>query len=88
MTPTVVDAARDAVKERLEPALESLEDRMRTARRSVTQGRHAVEDFAMSTALHVRRRPLASIALAGAVGALAGCLVGFLMAHRAQGRER
>jgi ElaB/YqjD/DUF883 family membrane-anchored ribosome-binding protein len=88
MTPTVAEAAREVIQDRLDPALESLEDNLRDVRRAVTKGRHAVEDFAMSTAEQVRRRPLMSVAAAGAVGAVAGCVAGLVIGWRARQRCR
>jgi ElaB/YqjD/DUF883 family membrane-anchored ribosome-binding protein len=76
MMTTTVREAKEAVAERLNPALESLEEKMRGARRAMTHGRHATEDLAADAALHVRRHPLASLAMAGAAGAVAGLLFG------------
>jgi ElaB/YqjD/DUF883 family membrane-anchored ribosome-binding protein len=80
---TTIESAKEAVSDRLEPALESLEDAMRGARRTMRQGRHAAEDLAESTALQVRRHPLPSVGVAGAVGLLIGCLFGFALGRMA-----
>jgi ElaB/YqjD/DUF883 family membrane-anchored ribosome-binding protein len=77
MMTTTIEAAKDAVKGRLDPALDSLQERMRGARRAMTHGRHAAEDLAAGTALQVRRRPFTAMAIVAAGGALAGCLFGF-----------
>jgi ElaB/YqjD/DUF883 family membrane-anchored ribosome-binding protein len=73
-----IDTAKAAVTGRLTPALESLDENVREARRALTHGRHAAEDLAAATVLQVRRHPLTAIALAGTVGAMAGCLMGFV----------
>lgn len=86
MMATTVEAAMEAVTSRLSPALESLEENVRGARRAVSHGRHAAEDFAAGTALQVRRRPLTSIVLAGAAGTLAGCMLGFALGWEAHYR--
>lgn len=83
MTGTTV--AREAIKERLSPALETLEENVRQARRAIVQGRYAAEDFAAGTALQVRHHPLSAVALAAGAGALAGCMIGVALgwlAHR------
>jgi ElaB/YqjD/DUF883 family membrane-anchored ribosome-binding protein len=85
---TIVETAREAVRERLDPALESFQQQARDARRAAVRGQHAVEDFAAGTALQIRRRPLTSVALASAVGAIAGCVFGLAMASRAHHRRQ
>jgi ElaB/YqjD/DUF883 family membrane-anchored ribosome-binding protein len=84
---TTIDSAKDAVAERLSPTLDSVQEQVRQARRVITHGRHAAEDFVAETELNVRRRPLSSIALAGAVGALAGCLFGLLLGSQTRRRR-
>ncbi len=74
---TTIDTARDVVSERLNPALESLEQNVRDARRAMTHGRRAAEDFVDDATLRVRRHPLRSVTLAVTAGAAAGCTVGF-----------
>jgi ElaB/YqjD/DUF883 family membrane-anchored ribosome-binding protein len=73
---TTVESAREAVAGRLSPALETLEENVRDARRAIARGRRRVEDLADETTLRVRQRPLTSMAVAATVGALAGCLIG------------
>lgn len=85
---TTIESAKEAVAERLSPALESFEDNVREnvreARRAITHGRHAAEDLAAGTALEVRRRPLMSVAVVGAAGAFAGCMFGFALGWQAR----
>jgi len=85
-TITRTSAAREAIRERLAPALESLEENVRDARRVIVHGRHAAEDFVAGTALRVRWRPMMALAFAAGVGALAGCLIGFALGRRSHGR--
>jgi ElaB/YqjD/DUF883 family membrane-anchored ribosome-binding protein len=59
------------------PTMESVEDRLRQARRAANTARHAAEDAASEAALNIRRHPLTAVGAAAAVGALAGGLVGF-----------
>jgi ElaB/YqjD/DUF883 family membrane-anchored ribosome-binding protein len=84
-TMTGTAAVKEAIKERLTPALETLEENTRDAKRAILHGRHAAEDFITETALQVRRHPLSAIAIAAAAAALAGCLIGFALGRRARG---
>lgn len=86
-TMTGTTAAKEAIKERLTPALETLEENVREARRAIAHGRHAAEDFIASTALRVKWRPLIALALAAGAGALAGCLIGLALGQRAHVRR-
>jgi ElaB/YqjD/DUF883 family membrane-anchored ribosome-binding protein len=81
---TTVETARDAVAERLAPALESLDQNLRSARRTIALGRRMARDAVDDASLRVRHRPLTSVALAAAAGALAGCLIGFVFGQRAR----
>jgi ElaB/YqjD/DUF883 family membrane-anchored ribosome-binding protein len=74
---TTIDAAREVVSERLNPALESIEQNARDARRAIAHGRRAAEDFVDDATLRVRRHPSRSVTLAVTAGATAGCMVGF-----------
>lgn len=78
------EAAKEAVAEHLNPALESLEENVRTARRAIRKGRHAAEDVVAGATQEVRRRPLISVAMAGVTGALVGSAVGFVVGWWAQ----
>jgi ElaB/YqjD/DUF883 family membrane-anchored ribosome-binding protein len=80
---TIKETAKDVVSERLNPALESLEQNLRDARRAVAHGRRAAEDFADEATLRIRRHPLSSTALAVAAGMLAGCVMGFALGWQA-----
>jgi hypothetical protein len=59
------------------PTLESVEQAVREARRTVTGARYTAEDLAASASLGVRRHPLASVGLAIAAAALVGGVAGF-----------
>jgi ElaB/YqjD/DUF883 family membrane-anchored ribosome-binding protein len=59
------------------PTLESVEQAVREARRTVTGAHYAAEDLAARGSLGVRRHPLASVGLAAAAGTLFGCVAGF-----------
>lgn len=59
------------------PALEGMDERLRNARRTLTEVRHASEDAVADAALRVRRHPLAAVAGAAAAGALFGAAFGF-----------
>ena len=83
-TMTGTAAAREVIRERLSPALDTLDENVRQARRAILQGRHAAEDVVAGAALEVRRHPLSALALAAGAGALAGCLVGFALGCRGQ----
>jgi ElaB/YqjD/DUF883 family membrane-anchored ribosome-binding protein len=69
--------AVEAIKERMAPALDTLDETMRQVRRVVIRGRHGAEDAAAAATLLVRRRPLGTITMAAGAGALVGGLVGF-----------
>ena len=87
-TMTGTTAAKEAIKERLTPALETLKENVREARRAIVHGRRAAQDFVAGTALRVRWRPMTALALAAGAGALAGCLIGLALGGRAPGRAR
>lgn len=79
-----IEEAAEAVTERLTPAPESLEDNVRSARRTVTQVRDGAKDFVTERSLEIRRHPLTSVILAGAVGAAVGCALGFALGWQAR----
>jgi ElaB/YqjD/DUF883 family membrane-anchored ribosome-binding protein len=81
-TMTAAAAAKEVLQDRFGPTLEALEDNVREARRAMTNGRHAVEDFVAGSTRQVRRHPLGALALAAGAGALAGCLIGFAIGRR------
>jgi len=76
-TATGAATAVDAIKERLAPARDVFDERMRQGRRAFVRGQHAAEDAAAAATLIVRQRPLLAVMAASAVGAFAGCVVGF-----------
>jgi ElaB/YqjD/DUF883 family membrane-anchored ribosome-binding protein len=67
----------EGIRERLTPALDTIDETMRRGRRVVVRGQHAVEDAAAAAALTIRRRPLSAIVIAAFGGALVGALTGF-----------
>lgn len=67
----------ERIKERLTPALDTLDETMRQGRRVIVRGQHAVEDAADAAALGIRRRPLSAVMIAALTGALVGCMTGF-----------
>jgi len=79
--------AVEAVKERLSPALERLDETMRQGRKFIVRGQHAAEDAAAAAALRIRRRPGSAVMVAAGVGALVGALVGFALGSVARCRE-
>jgi ElaB/YqjD/DUF883 family membrane-anchored ribosome-binding protein len=76
--------AAEAIRQRLGPALEAIDENVRQGRRLVVRGRHAAEDAFDASALQVRRHPLGAVALAAGTGALAGCLIGFALGRLAR----
>jgi ElaB/YqjD/DUF883 family membrane-anchored ribosome-binding protein len=73
-TDTIANAV-EAVKERLSPTLDKLDETMRQSRKIIVRGQHAAEDASAATALRIRRRPLSAVMIAAGAGALVGALV-------------
>ena len=69
--------AVEAVKERLNPALDRLDETIRQGRRVMVRGQHAAEDMAAAAVLRIRRRPGSAMMIAAGVGTVVGALVGF-----------
>jgi ElaB/YqjD/DUF883 family membrane-anchored ribosome-binding protein len=69
--------AVEAIKERIGPALDTLDETVRQGRRVIIRGRHGAEDAAAAATLIIRRRPLGAVTIAAGAGALVGGLVGF-----------
>ena len=80
-------AAKEAFEQKFGPALDTVEEKARQARRAIVKGRYVAEDLAHETTDQVRRRPLMAIAIATGAGALAGCVIGFALGWRSHGRE-
>ena len=59
------------------PTLESVEQAVRTARRSASEARIKAEDLAAGASLEVRRHPFAAVGLAATAGIATGCVFGF-----------
>jgi ElaB/YqjD/DUF883 family membrane-anchored ribosome-binding protein len=66
----------EAIRERLVPVLDALEDAVREGRKTFLRGQHAAEDAAATATLHIRRHPMAAVLASAGAGALAGALVG------------
>lgn len=82
---TRTTTAKEVIKDRLTPALETFEANKREAKRAILHGRHAAEDFVEETTLQVRRHPLRTLAMVAGAGTLAGCLIGFALGRRPRG---
>lgn len=82
---TVLNA--EAIRERLLPVLEALEDTVREGRKTFLRSQHAAEDAAAAAALRIRRHPLMAVATAAGAGALAGAAVGLVIGLTANGRR-
>jgi ElaB/YqjD/DUF883 family membrane-anchored ribosome-binding protein len=85
-TGTAADAV-EAVKERLAPTLDKLDETVRQGRQVVVRGQHAAEDAAEATVLSIRRRPLRAVMIAAGAGALVGAVVAFGLASVTRCRE-
>lgn len=73
-------ATVEAIRERLEPAVESFDENVRRqTRRAIVQGRHAAEDAAAAMVVRVRRHPLRAVAFAAGAGAVIGGLAGYAL---------
>lgn len=59
------------------PTFESMEQAVRTARRTASEARIKAEDLAAGASLEVRRHPFAAVGLAATAGIAAGCVFGF-----------
>lgn len=76
-----------AVQERIEqarqcwPGKDVVEERLRTARRTLADARHASEDALAEAVVKVRRRPLAAVGGAAGIGLLVGSVFGFACAY-------
>jgi ElaB/YqjD/DUF883 family membrane-anchored ribosome-binding protein len=77
----------EAVKERLAPTLDKLDETVRHGRQVVVRGQQAAEDAAAAAALRIRRRPLSAVMIAAGAGALVGALVAFGVGRLTRCRE-
>ena len=75
----------ESIRERLTPALETIDDALRRGRRAVVHGQQAAADATDTAAIHIRRHPLAAVMAAGTAAALAGCVIGFGVGWIARG---
>jgi ElaB/YqjD/DUF883 family membrane-anchored ribosome-binding protein len=78
----------EAVRERLMPVLEALEDTIREGRKTFVRGQHAAEDAAATATLHIRRHPMAAVFAAAGAGALTGAVIGAACGWVSRGRRR
>jgi ElaB/YqjD/DUF883 family membrane-anchored ribosome-binding protein len=75
--PAGAATAVETLKERLTPALETLDDTIRQGKRAIVRGQHVAADAADAAALQIRKHPMSAVMTASIAGALAGCLIGF-----------
>lgn len=73
-----VAAAADAIKQRLGPAVDEFDERVRQGRRVIMRAQHAAEDGVDATVTQIRRHPLRAVAIAGGIGAFVGAAFGFV----------
>lgn len=84
---TAVSTTVDAIKERLSPAVDTLDETVRHGRRLMIRGQHAAEDAAAAAALQIRRRPLSAVMTAAGAGVVSGLLFAFSLAWLKRRRE-
>ena len=74
---TAATISAEAMKEHFAPVAEKFDETMRKGRKAFVRGQHAAEDAAAQAALEIRLRPVTTVVMAVAVGALLGAVVGF-----------
>ena len=84
---TAVQEERPAVACRW-PTREEVEEKLRDARRVVTNARHSAEELAAETASTVRDHPLRSLGAAMFTGAVVGSVVGLCAGFFLRPRRR
>jgi ElaB/YqjD/DUF883 family membrane-anchored ribosome-binding protein len=57
---------------------EAVEEGVRAANRAIRHGRHAAEDAVEEAKHTIKQRPVQTIGIAFAAGALAGCFLGWI----------
>ena len=75
---TEIAATADAIKQRLGPAVNEFDERVRQGKRVVTRAQHAAEDGVDAAVTQIRRHPLRAVAIAGGVGAFVGAVFGLV----------
>jgi ElaB/YqjD/DUF883 family membrane-anchored ribosome-binding protein len=85
-TDTITNAV-EAVKERLSPTLDKLDETIRQSRKIIARGQHAAEDATAATALRIRRQPLSAVMIAAGAGVLVGVLVAFGVGQLTRSRK-
>jgi len=75
------------IKEQFAPVVEKFDEAMRKGRKAFVRGQHAAEDAGALAELAIRRRPVRTVMMAAAVGALLGSVVGFGLSRRKTCRE-
>ncbi len=73
---TEVVATTDAIRQRVAPAIEEFDEKVRQAKRVITRAQHAAEDGVGATVAQIRRHPLKAVAIAVGVGACVGAAFG------------
>jgi ElaB/YqjD/DUF883 family membrane-anchored ribosome-binding protein len=81
---TFTDAAAvaETVKQRFGEGFKKVEEDIERGRRVIAGGRRVADEGVATAVLHVRRHPLRAVALVAAVGAFAGCVIGFALGRR------
>jgi ElaB/YqjD/DUF883 family membrane-anchored ribosome-binding protein len=76
---TMMESATKTIRDHAEPALEALEENVRNVRQAVVAGRRTLEDYSDEATHQVRRHPFMAVGLAGVVGTLFGCVLGYTL---------
>lgn len=77
----------EEVRERLTPALETLDETMRRGRGVIIGGQQAADDAIAGVALKIRKRPLSSVIIAAGAGALVGAVMAVTLGRLARCAE-
>jgi len=72
-------ATVDAIKERVAPAFDKVDETLRQGRLVVARAQHATEDGVDAAIRQVQHHPLQTVALATGAGVLLGSVMGFAL---------
>lgn len=86
MTINAAAAAKEAYDGYVDPALHTIEEGIRRARRAVADGRRTVDECANEAEHQIRRHPFSVVAAGLGVGMLAGIVIGAAWVSAARGR--
>ena len=87
MATAIAADALEAVKERLGPTLDKLDETVRQGRKAIARGQQAAEDAAAATALTIRRQPLRAVLIAAGAGIVVGALIACRAGRLARSRN-